>query len=122
MFRKASNPVPAPTPKILVSDRAVNAEAMVLGFIAEKSLPFSIAPDLIGLTKELARDQQALNGLSMDRTSASIKMRLGLAETIKSDLITYMKTSPFSLNIDEATSSNFHKILCVLVSYYSPVS
>ncbi|GFN98346.1 endonuclease v-like [Plakobranchus ocellatus] len=32
-----------------------------------------------------------------------------------------MKTCPFSLNIDEATSSSNKKVLAVLVSYYSPV-
>lgn len=90
MFRKAAVLVPALKPKIQVSDRTVNAEAMVLGFIAEKSLPFNITPDLIGLAKELSRDQQALSELSMDRTTAAIKMRLGVMET----------------NIDEATSND----------------
>ena len=31
-----------------------------------------------------------------------------------------MKTGPFSLNIDEATSSSLHKVLCILVGRYSP--
>ena len=119
LFKKSAVAVQPPRPKIHVTDRVVNAEAMVLGHLAERSLPFTEAPGIIKLTKALARDMEALNELSMDRTSASIKMRLGVAQTVKEELIRAMRSGPFSLNIDEATSNNLHKVLCVLVSRYS---
>ena len=65
---------------------------------------------------------EALNGLSMDRTFSSIKIWLGVAQIVKEEVIKAMKTGPFSLNIDEATGYNLHKVLCILVSRYSVTS
>ena len=45
---------------VLVKDRIINQESMVLGFTAQHSLPFTLVPQLICLTKELAKDRQAL--------------------------------------------------------------
>ena len=50
----------------------------MLGVIAEHSLPFTMAPVLITVAKELAKDRQVLSDLSMDRTTASYKMQYGL--------------------------------------------
>jgi DNA-binding Xre family transcriptional regulator len=55
---------------------------MVLGTLAEQSLPMTMAPVLINLSKELAKDKKALQNLGMDRTTASYKMTHGLAKTI----------------------------------------
>lgn len=56
-------------------------QAAVLATMTEQSWPFSAAPVLISLAKSLASDPEALNQLSMDRTSASYKMNYGLAES-----------------------------------------
>ena len=63
-----------------------------------------MAPVLINLAKTLALDRKALEGLSMDRTSASYKLRFGLSETILNETIQNLKSCKFSLNIDEDTS------------------
>lgn len=44
---------------------------MVLGFAAEHSLSFALVPKVIELTKALAKDQKALESLTMNRTTAS---------------------------------------------------
>lgn len=74
---------------------------------------------LTNLSKELARDPKALNGLSMDRTSAAYKMKYGLAATLEEETLQSLRTNKFSMNIDESTSNNLHRVLCILVSYYS---
>lgn len=104
-----------------VADRVHNAEAMVLSFTAEHSLPFSKVPKLIALSKALANDKMSLDRLSMDRTSASYKMTHGLAKTYKDRLISVLQETKFSLNVDEATSANNHRILAVIVSFFCPV-
>ena len=71
-------PQPTPTPAVPIKDRKTNFEAMLLCFIAENNLPFTLAPKVINLTKEFAKDPKALGQLSVDRTSASYKMRLGV--------------------------------------------
>jgi hypothetical protein len=107
-----------PKPVVPVPDREKNAEATILGFIAEHSLPYTIAPALVELVKELSKDRNALNGLSMHDTTALYKMRYGLAKTMHEELVETLRTTKFSMNIDEATSTNLERVLAVLVSYY----
>lgn len=76
------------------------------------------APVLIDMAEALASDPEALNGLSMDRTSASIKMRHAFAPSFSSRTIEMMKKQAFSLNMDESASSNSVRVLTVLVSIY----
>ena len=106
-------------PLVPLSDRKSNNEAMVLAFVAENNLPFTMTPKLIALAQNLAKDSKALSELSMDQTSASYKTRFGVAKTFSESMIYDLQTAFFSLNIDEATSQNLHKVLAVLVSYYS---
>lgn len=94
---------------------------MVLAFLAEHSLPFTLSPELIHFAKALNLDQQALSQLSMDRTSASYKLRFGLGKTIHQNLLSSLQKEYFSLNIDESTSSNDERVFCVLASFYCPL-
>ena len=93
---------------------------MVLGVIAEHSLPFKMAPVMINLAKELSKDRRALNDLHMDRTSASYKTTYGLAKTLKGETLSDLRRYPFSLNMDESTSTGNKRVVTVLVSYYNP--
>jgi hypothetical protein len=73
---------------------------MVLGVLAENSMPFTQAPLLIKLAQELSRDPKALSALSMDRTSSSYKMRFGLGHAMLEDTLQKIRTEKFSLNMD----------------------
>lgn len=101
-----------------ISDRKSHLEAMTLSFVAENSLPLSIVPKLIDLAKELGRDPKALNSISMERTSATYKLKDGLSYNIENKLIENLKKSFFSLNMDECTSSNMHKVFSILVCFF----
>ena len=92
----------------------------MLATLANHSLPFTKAPVLLDLARELAKDPKALTSNSMDRTTASYKMRFGMAQTIHTNTVASMKSGYFSLNIDESTSNNLNRVLAVLVSFYSP--
>lgn len=100
-----------------VGDRVANNEAMLLGFLAEKSLSFSLAPSLLELVKEMSKDAKALSQTAMHRVSASYKMRLGVGKTLKENLIEDLRVKKFSLNIDKTTGNNNEKIVTVLVNY-----
>lgn len=100
-----------------LSDRVANSEAMLLSFLAEKSLPFTLAPDLLNLVKELSKDKKATNSMTMYRTTAAYKLRFGVAKTFQENLIEDLKREKFSLNLDESTSANNEKIVTVLVNY-----
>ncbi|GBM78133.1 hypothetical protein AVEN_252057-1 [Araneus ventricosus] len=60
-------------------DRIANSEAMLLGFLEEKSLPFTLVPDLLDLVQELSKDRKALNGVRIHRNSAAYKLPFGVA-------------------------------------------
>ena len=56
-------------PNVSFVDRKSTAEALLTSFVAEHSLPFTMAPHLIQLASELVRDPRALQELSMERTT-----------------------------------------------------
>lgn len=92
-----------------VGERVVCQQATIIAFLAEHDLPFRLAPDLIALTKSLARDHTALQQLSLDRTTASYKLCYGLGQSIEDLMTARMVQHPFSLNVDESTSKHTHE-------------
>ncbi len=42
-----------------------------------------------------------------------------MAKTLEDNLHDIMKSTTFSLNLDESTSENKHKVLSILVAYFS---
>ena len=72
-------------------------EAILLGFVAENSLSYSVVPKVIELSKEFARDPAALDRLSMDRTTASYKLRFGLAKSMNESTLEAIRSTFFLL-------------------------
>ena len=64
-----------------VSDCQSHAEAMVLSFVGEHSLPLAMAPCLVQFARHMAKDQAALNNLSVEYSSASYKLKYEPAQT-----------------------------------------
>ena len=93
-------------------------EGVVLSFIAAYSLPFSSARNIVELAEEMMSNPEAAKKLQVARQIASYKMRHGLAKGQEKQLINKLREGFFSFNIDEATSSNLHKVLTLLVSYF----
>ena len=121
MFKNAKlKPECRPESPVSVRHRTSDMEAMVLGFAAENSLSYSVVPKKIKLSKELSMDPGALDKFSMDRTTASYKLRYGLAKTINEETLESIKSNFFSLNLDESTINNKKVVLGILVSCYSP--
>ena len=83
----------------------------------------SAVPTIISLAKELAKlDAKTLEEVGMDRTTASYKLVHGLSLTIEERTVMTLARSPFSLNIDESTSSSHKHVLAILASYYDESS
>ncbi|WAR28904.1 hypothetical protein MAR_014608 [Mya arenaria] len=96
-------------PVVPMCDRISNAEATVLAVVAEHGMPLSCTPTLVSLAKTLAQDSKALSEIKLDRTAAAYKTKYGLAESFHQKLVAKLRICPFSLNLDEATSSNKKK-------------
>ena len=113
------------TPKVSTSesnvplcDRITQMESIVLGFVVENHLPFSTAEKIIELANEMMRDPHAAKKLKLARTTASYKLRYGLAKGFEDELMEKLRKTFFSFNLDEATSTTHHKVLTILVSYF----
>ena len=115
MLAEKASPVNSNIP---LSDRITHMERMVLYFVAEYSLSFSSARNIVELAKEMMRDPKTANKLQAARQTTLYKMRHGLAKGLEKQLIDKLREGFFSFNIDEATSSNLHKVLTLLVSYF----
>ena len=107
-------------PSVHMLDRVANMEAMLVAFIAEHSLSFSLSENKIQLAKEFSKDEAALKMLHMHRVTASYKLTYGLGLTWQNELTNILCETPFLLNMDESTSSNTKHTYTILVSFYNP--
>ena len=102
-------------------DRKHYLEAYVISFVVENSLPLSSVPKFIEFAKNLAIDHKALSELKMNRTAASYKLVDELNVYERKKIVDAMKSYPFSINIDECTSNNHHKVFNILVNYFDEI-
>ena len=105
-------------PLIPLADRTANLEALFLSVASEHSLPLSVIPVLVDLAKECSRDPAALAGVSISKTSASYKLKHGVAKTMTEEIVSKLKSVPFSLNVDESTSGHGKKVLAMMASFF----
>ena len=90
------------TPKASTSEsnvplcnRITQMEGMVLGFVVENKLPFSTAEKIVELANEMMRDPHAAKKLKLARTTASYKLRYGLAKGFEDELMEKTKENIF---------------------------
>ena len=96
-------------------------KAYVISFVVENYLPLSYVLKFTEFAKNLARDHKALPELKMNRTGASYKLVDGLNVYEHTKIVDAIKSYPFSINIDECTSNNHHKVFNILVSYFDEI-
>ena len=96
-------------------------KAYVISFVVENYLPLSYVLKFNEFAKNLARDHKALPELKMNCTGASYKLVDGLNVYEHTKIVDAMKSYPFSINIDECTSNNHHKVFNILVSYFDEI-
>ena len=100
-------------------DRLAHNEAFLVSFLVEHTLPFTMAPNLIEFAQFMAKDAKVLASIKMSRHTASYKLREGLAPVVSEKIVESLRSSYFSMNVDECFSNNHKKVFSILVSYYS---
>ena len=100
-------------------DRVAIMEVMIISFVCEKRLPLSLTGDIVTLSRELTRDTKTLSKVKLKRTAAQYKLQFGVAKTLEESMLSEIRSTYFFLNLDEATSSNHHRVLTVLVFYFN---
>jgi hypothetical protein len=99
-------------------DRRTKLKAITCSFLAEKTMPYSLAPDLILYAKRMAEDLPALKGVHMSRVNCMYMTTHGVAKSMQEELCINLKNQAVSLNIDEATNNAGNKVLNVLARYW----
>ena len=83
----------------------------------QHSLFLCVVDPIVQLAKEFSKDPTTLLKLHMHQTTTSNKL-FGVSKTMQDQLVVKLKNVPFSLNLDEATSTNLLRVFSVLVSSY----
>lgn len=76
-----------------------------------------IVESIIAFAKEVGTDRKVLSQLNMHHTNVSYEISNGVAELFCGKLVQNLPSTPFSPNLDEATSSNQLYVLTVLSSH-----
>lgn len=103
---------------VTLSDRPSEVKALLCLFMAEHSLPFTLAPDLLALAKRLCSDVKTVQSLTFNRTAATYTSTHGVGYDVKESLRKNLVNRHFSLNIDEATNNAGNKFLNIMVQFY----
>ena len=81
-----------PAPKLIpLVDHTANMESMILSFMAENNLSFTLAPKLVELLIECAADPKVLSSVSLTPCSAAYKLTYGVSDFLKSGDIESMR-------------------------------
>ena len=79
---------PPPVPKLIpLVDHTANMESMILSFMAENNLSFTLALKLVELLKECAADPKALSSVSLTPCSAAYKLTYRVSDFFKTGII-----------------------------------
>ena len=57
--------------------------------------------------------------VKLKRTIAQYKLQVGVAKTLEESMLSEITSTYFLLNLDEETKGNHHRVLPVLVSYFT---
>lgn len=94
-----------------------NATILMICFIAEHNLPFTLSDHMVELCKVMFPDSAIAQGTCMKRTKCSDVAKT-LGTCIASALVTKLKKYEFSVIVDESTDVSSTKCLCVIVKYF----
>ncbi|XP_076044864.1 uncharacterized protein LOC143027462 [Oratosquilla oratoria] len=98
------------------------AVALLMAFIAEHNLSFSIIDPMVELVKVMFPDSAIAQGIHMHKTKCSETMIKSLANAITEDLTKKLRIYKFSIIIDETTDVSCTKTCAVLVRYFDLTS
>ena len=84
---------PPPAPKLIpLVDHTANMESMMLSFMAENNLSFTLAPKPVELLKKSAADPKVLSSVSVTPCPAAYKLTYSVSDFFKSGIIESMLT------------------------------
>ena len=103
-------------------DNVKQAEIKLATFFAEHNVAFQVIDHVTPLVKEIFPDSKIAQDLQMKRSKCTNIIKKIVAKVETDEIVDNIKTTPFSVLVDESTDISLHKFLCVLVRYISPIT
>lgn len=100
------------------NDGVMEAEIKLCGFFVEHNIPFRAMDHLSPLLARLFPDSKIAKELSIKRTKTRNIITNVIAENHKSNISALLKTTKFSVLIDESTDIAVTKTACIIVRYF----
>lgn len=94
------------------------AEIKMCGFFAEHNISFRVMDHFSALLPNIFPDSEIARKLSIKRTKTKNIITNVIAKSHKSDLVNYLKTTKFSILVDESTDISTYKTACIVVRFY----
>ena len=101
-----------------LNDKVKEAEIKIAAFLAEHNIAFNVMDHLSELIPTLFPDSQIASNIKCKRTKATCIVRNVLGAQFHEDLVSQLKTSPFSILLDETTDVSTTKQLCAVVRLF----
>lgn len=101
-----------------LSEKRKIAELKIAVYVAEHS-SIKAVDHLALVIKDLDKDSQILQNIKLHRTKCSALIKNILSPCIMQDLLEDLGNSHYSLIIDESTTIDTTKVLCLMIRYFS---
>ena len=99
------------------SKQVLNFEVGLSMFFTEHCVALQVVDHLLPLLKKLAPDSENIQKAKLGRQKCTNIIKNVLAKNEQEELIETLKTTKFSIMIDESTEIGFNICMCVLVRY-----
>ena len=104
---------------LTVGSHSKEIEQRICIFLAEHNLPLRLADSLIPLLRKLFPKDQALAGVTLGKQKATNILRQNFLLVLQNQLVELLKTTFFSVIIDETTDCTIDKQLAIMVVFFS---
>ena len=104
---------------LTVGSHSKEIEQRICIFLAEHNLPLRLADSLTPLFRKLLPKDQALAGVTLGKQKASNILRHNFSLVLQNQLVELLKTTFFSVIIDETTDRTIDKQLAIMVVFPS---
>lgn len=104
--------------KLKEIEQTRRAEILLCGFISEHNLSFNLMNHLTAVCKQAFPDSKIANSMNLSRTKATSIVVNVIGKNYNEDLVDILKSTCFSIIIDESTDVGCLKTLCICVKYF----
>jgi len=108
--------------KLKLADQTKQAELLLCGFLSEHNLAFNVTDHLAKICKKAFPDSKVALNLTLGRTKSKAVVKNIIGKCTSEEIANKLKTSLFSIIIDESTDIGCVKTMCICVKYFDSIS